>query len=116
MTINKTTELLPCPFCGGDGVAEGFDGRNVGCSNVECPAGEINFSAKAWNKRAAFEQPAVREMTMWDTSLELVINQIESPQTLRAMLQACEGLEDLEDCMVAARRVIVEVINPKYPV
>lgn len=54
-------ELLPCPFCGGKGSSEGFDGGNVGCINAECPAGEVNCSAKAWNTRAAFEQSAVDE-------------------------------------------------------
>jgi len=58
MTDNRTTELLPCPFCGGEAEFQMFDNVcNVVCSN--CHIGtrfeSLDFHeqvVEAWNTRA----------------------------------------------------------------
>lgn len=59
MTDNRTTELLPCPFCGGEARMLGTKERwfNPACSNAECGCEWTDSYAteaeavEAWNKR-----------------------------------------------------------------
>ena len=58
MTDNRTTELLPCPFCGGEArhYAPGPVEHHVECTNSKCYAVTHGWSSKeqaieAWNTR-----------------------------------------------------------------
>lgn len=45
-------ELLPCPFCGSEPTRVWSPvGRNVVCSNSDCPATAIKATPEQWNAR-----------------------------------------------------------------
>ena len=59
MTDNRTTELLPCPFCGGKAWIVHFtqEACYVLCENIDCMAKQKVYGTKdeaiaAWNSRA----------------------------------------------------------------
>ena len=84
MTDNRTTELLPCPFCGGEATVEriGKSGYYyVACNTAYCcDFGKFDTEAEAilaWNTRAdyhGYEQAAIEaweNIKAWNTRAEL---------------------------------------------
>jgi hypothetical protein len=51
------TELLPCPFCGGEAEEVKDVGYHfIGCLNTRCAGFHATFSYEAWNTRAPLPQ------------------------------------------------------------
>lgn len=47
-----TTELKPCPFCGGEAYLSNDSwGKTAACSNGKCPIGHINMGLGEWGNR-----------------------------------------------------------------
>lgn len=62
----KDGELLPCPFCGCEASYRDKPYKEVECLCCDCNICDESYElvVKRWNTRAAFEQPAVRKMTV----------------------------------------------------
>ena len=67
MTDNRTTELLPCPFCGGEADTQIFDKTlNVGCPRCDIRTrfmlhDDLEQAIAAWNTRHAETCENMRE-------------------------------------------------------
>ncbi len=89
MTDNQTTELLPCPFCGGE--ANIIDHHNddgsvsVGCNNDTC----LGFSGLGWLYKTEAEA-----ISAWNTRAELGSGTCRdvSANPLRFECSECGGL------------------------
>lgn len=70
-----TTELKPCPFCGGKAYSSKDSwGKTAACSNDECSISHVSIGLEDWNNRPAE-------------------NKIKA-DTVRDAVESCEYTED----------------------
>ncbi len=105
-----TTELKPCPFCGGPAANIFRDDITCGSPGIACPGADVQRSVAAWNQRSP--DPLVEGLERIVDSLKTMVIKSQAAYTVLAKTfnEACITYPNLDaaDLRLVMRHMLLE--------